>query len=244
MSLQKPKAVFNWSGGKDSSLALYEVLKSGEFDIRYLLTSVNESFNRISMHGVRVELLEEQARQIGIPLLKLMVPENASMESYNRAMTEMVNQLKAEEITYSIFGDIFLEDLRKYREEQLAKAGMKAYFPLWKRDTKKLVEQFIADGFKSVLVCVNGKNLDRSFAGRLIDESLLRDLPAGVDPCGENGEYHSFVFEGPIFKNPIRIKKGEVVERKYEHKPDTSSDDKMDQPDLSTVFYYCDLIPG
>lgn len=231
--MKNRKAIFNWSGGKDSSLALFDVLKNHGYDISYLMSSVNAHYGRVSMHGVRVELIEQQAAEIGIPLRQLRLPEMPSMEDYNREMYIIMQGFKKEGIDYSIFGDIFLEDLKIYREGQLAKVGMQGVFPIWKRDTTELVKEFIAKGFKAVLVCVNEKQLDKSFAGRLIDESFLNDLPKNVDPCGENGEYHSFVFDGPIFKNPIPVKLGEVVYRKY---------DKGESENFDTGFYYQDLI--
>ena len=227
------KAIFNWSGGKDSSLALYEVLQKGEYQISYLLTSVNTAYNRVSMHGVRIELLEQQAKEIGIPLKQIRLPEMPSMEDYNREMFTTIKHFKDEGIDYSIFGDIFLEDLKLYREKQLAQAGMQGVFPIWKRDSTELIQEFIAKGFKAILVCVNEKYLDQSFAGRMIDESFLKDLPANVDPCGENGEYHTFVFDGPIFKNPIPFTKGQVVYRMY---------DKGAVDNFDTGFYYQDLV--
>ncbi|MDB5280994.1 MAG: ATP-binding protein, partial [Bacteroidota bacterium] len=214
--MNKPKAIFNWSGGKDSSLALYKVIEEGAFDIPWLLTSVNETNNRISMHGVRGELLDEQARSIGIPLHKMLIPEMASMEIYNKIVADTIRGFKKEGIEYSIFGDIFLEDLKKYREEQLEKVNMKAIFPIWKQPTNLLINEFIDLGFKAVIVCVNDKYLDRSFAGRVIDRAFVNDLPGNVDPCGENGEYHSFVFDGPIFTSPIEFSLGEVVYKKYD----------------------------
>ena len=230
--MRNKKAIFNWSGGKDSSLALFDTLQKQEYDIACLLCSVNDHYDRVSMHGVRVELLEKQAAEIGIPLRQLRLPEMPSMEDYNEAMFGIMNGFKAEGIDYSIFGDIFLEDLKVYRENQLAKAGMTGVFPIWKRPTTELVKQFIDQGFKAVLVCVNERYLDKSFAGRLIDASFLNDLPANVDPCGENGEYHSFVFDGPIFKKPVPITLGEVVYRKY---------DKGETDNFDTGFFYQDL---
>jgi len=231
--MRNNKAIFNWSGGKDSSLALFEILQKQEYDIACLLASVNSFHNRVSMHGVRIELIERQAAEIGIPLRLLQLPEMPSMEDYNREMFNIMQGFKNEGIDYSIFGDIFLEDLKVYREAQLAKVGMEGIFPLWKRPTADLVKEFIDKGFKAVLVCVNERFLDRSFAGRRIDESFLKDLPANADPCGENGEYHSFVFDGPIFKNPIPFEKGEVVYRKY---------DKGETDNFDTGFYYQDLV--
>lgn len=230
------KAIFNWSGGKDSSLSLYYLKRSNEYDIRYLATSVNSKYNRISMHGVRKELLQQQAESIGIPLHMIMVPEMPTMESYNELMEQTLQNFKQEGIEYSIFGDIFLEDLKKYREERLARAGFKGVFPIWKIPTKQLVREFIDLGFKAVLVCVDEKVLDRSFVGRSIDDALLKELPSNVDPCGENGEYHSFVFDGPIFHHPILFDFGEIVHRDYAK--DTSS-----STEVHTGFWYCDLIP-
>jgi len=230
------KAIFNWSGGKDSSLSLYYLSREPkEFDIRYLVTSVNSQYNRISMHGVRQELLEQQAQSIGIPLYMLMVPEMPTMETYNELMEQTLKKFRKEGIDRSIFGDIFLEDLKKYREERLARVGFKGVFPIWKIPTKQLVREFIDLGFKAVLACVDEKVLDRSFVGRHIDDALLKDLPASVDPCGENGEYHSFVYDGPIFKNPIAFDFGDVVYRNY-----TAA---AQDPAVHTGFWYCDLIP-
>jgi len=187
------------------------------------------------MHGVRRSLLEAQAKSIGIPLSTIELPEQPGMEEYEQKMLDKVTELKKNGCTHAIFGDIFLEDLKKYREEKLAQVEIECVFPLWKQDTTQLVHEFIDLGFKSVIVCVNEQWLDKSFCGRLIDESFLSDLPANVDPCGENGEFHSFVFEGPIFKEPIRYQKGEIVHRKYEAPKDIGAKE-------SYGFYLCDLI--
>lgn len=232
--MKTAKAIFNWSGGKDSSMALYEVLQKQEYEIACLMASVNAHFNRVSMHGVRVELVEQQAASVDIPLRLLKLPEMPSMEDYNREMTAIMQDFKDQGIDYSIFGDIFLEDLKVYRDGQLAKVGMQGVYPIWKRNTTQLVNEFIDLGFKAVLVCVNEKYLDKSFAGRLIDKDFLKDLPPNVDPCGENGEYHSFVFDGPVFKTPIAFEKGEVVYRKYEQERSNNFD---------TGFFYLDLLP-
>lgn len=242
----KPKAVFNWSGGKDSSLCLHYLLQQQEYDISCLLTSVNSEYKRVSMHGVREELLEAQTESIGIPLKKLMLPEMPTMEIYDSLLHNTWQELKKEGIEYSIFGDIFLEDLKKYREQQLAKAQMKGLFPLWKRDTQELIHEFIDLGFKAVLVCVNEKFLDKSFAGRVIDLDFLKDLPEDVDPCGENGEYHTFVFDGPIFNHPIPFEAGEVVYRNYKPAADNNEKDtcfSRHPKNYDTGFWYCDLLP-
>jgi uncharacterized protein (TIGR00290 family) len=221
----------NWSGGKDSSLCLHRALQSGHLAVDYLLTSVNAFHNRISMHGVRRELLEAQADSIRIPLQTVELPEQPGMAEYEEVMMEKVQSLKSQGCTHAIFGDIFLEDLRRYREEQLEKLGIRCEFPLWKLSTRQLVTDFIREGFKAIIVCVNEQYLDKRFCGRLIDESFLSDLPENVDPCGENGEYHSFVFEGPIFTYPIPFKKGDVVHRQYRA-----------PGDAQYGFYFMDLL--
>lgn len=239
----KKKALFNWSSGKDSALSLYKILQDPTFEIVSLLTSVNEKFERISMHGVRVSLLEAQARSIGLPLSKMIIPEMPSMEVYEKVMENTLSKFKQEGVEYSIFGDIFLEDLRKYREDKLAIIGFKGVFPLWKEDTKTLLEEFLSLGFKTIVVCVNEKYLDKSFVGRIIDATFISDLPKNVDVCGENGEFHTFTFDGPIFKNPIPFEIGEIVYRKYEQ-PKTSSKTACDTDDtaFNYGFWYCDLV--
>ncbi len=233
------RAYFNWSGGKDSAFALWKVLKEKKLRVEYLLTSVNSFHNRISMHGVRRELLEVQAASLNIPLTTIELPEQPSMEEYERAMTQKVNWLKEQKITQSIFGDIFLEDLKKYREEKLATAGIQCVFPIWKKDTKELIREFISAGFKAIIVCINEKFLDKSFCGRIIDKDFCNDLPSTVDSCGENGEFHTFVYDGPIFNKPIPFKKAEIVYREY-HAP-KNPDGYVQQPGKNYGFYFCDL---
>ncbi|MEX6691151.1 diphthine--ammonia ligase [Danxiaibacter flavus] len=228
----------NWSGGKDSSLCLYKAMQSRQYDFRYLLTSVNSTHDRISMHGVRRSLLEKQAESIGIPLQTIELPENPSMQSYEETMMKKVLNLKEAGCTHAMFGDIFLEDLRVYREQQLAKAGLSCIFPLWKQDTTVLLKEFIGLGFKAVIVCINEQYLSKEFCGRIIDEGFLNDLPSNVDPCGENGEFHSFVYDGPIFKKPIDFEKGEIVYRTY----DAPSTAGVNEEKTSYGFYFCDLI--
>lgn len=235
--MKKPKALFNWSSGKDSALALYKILKENKFDIDYLLTSINEEYQRISMHGVHVSLLEQQASNIGLPLLTMEIPKEPSMEQYRDIMNTTLSELKAKGITHSIFGDIFLEDLRKYREDQLKAIGMEAVFPLWKKDTKSLIHEFMDLGFKTIVTCVNETYLDKSFTGRVIDEKFIEDLPNNVDPCGENGEFHTFTFDGPIFTSPIQFEVGDIVKKTY---PKPKSDDH--ENDGEYVFWFCDLI--
>jgi uncharacterized protein (TIGR00290 family) len=237
------KAFFNWSGGKDSALALYHAQKNKDYSIEKLLTNINGKHRRISMHGVREELLELQAEAIGLPLQKIILPEQPSMREYEKQMKENMEGLKKEGFTHALFGDIFLEDLKKYREEQLAKVGIHAVFPLWKRDTKELLHEFIDLGFKTILVCTKAEVLPYEFAGRIIDKDFLKDLPTNVDACGENGEFHSFVFDGPIFKKPVDIKIGEKVFREYQA-PKDEKDNCFTKPSSSMGFWFCDLLPA
>ncbi|MBC7652565.1 MAG: diphthine--ammonia ligase, partial [Deinococcales bacterium] len=194
------KSIFNWSGGKDSALALYQVLQDENYKVGRLLTNVNTINNRVAMHGVRIELLQQQAIALGLPLQMLTLPDQPSMLEYNEAMATTIKGLQQEGFTNAIFGDIFLEDLRKYREDTLLQVGFTAHFPLWKKDTKKLIHEFINLGFKTIVCCVKSDVLDESFVGRIIDNDFLNDLPKNVDSCGENGEFHTFVVDGPIFK--------------------------------------------
>jgi uncharacterized protein (TIGR00290 family) len=238
------KAYMNWSGGKDSALALYKALKDPSLHVDALLTNVNSVYDRISMHGVRRSLLELQAGAIGIPLQTIELPQEPSMNEYEKAMFNKVASLKQEGYDKAIFGDIFLEDLKLYREQQLSKAGIDCVFPLWKMDTSSLIKEFITLDFKTIIVCVNEKYLDKSFCGRIIDEEFIKDLPENVDPCGENGEFHTFVFEGPIFKHPIPITVGEITYRKY--KAPKNANDNCFQPTKveDYGFYFCDLLPA
>jgi uncharacterized protein (TIGR00290 family) len=237
------KAYINWSGGKDSSLALYHTLNDKNYSVEKLLTNVSGEYQRISMHGVREELLERQAAAIGIPLQKLVLTDQPSMIEYEEHMMRTMNQLQQERFIHSVFGDIFLEDLKIYRESQLTKVGMTAVFPLWKRNTTELIHEFIDLGFKTIVVCVNEKYLDKSFCGRIIDEDFIRDLPENVDVCGENGEFHTFVFDGPIFNNPIAFAKGEIIYRKYAA-PKQQSDNCFQPAVVEDYgFYFCDLLP-
>lgn len=237
------KAYLNWSSGKDAALALYKLRQENEFSVEKLVTTVNSQVNRISMHGVRSELLQKQADSIGLPLQQIALEGEISMKDYNKIMERETNKLLQEGFTHSIFGDIFLEDLKVYREKQLEEIGLRAVFPLWQKDTYQLLEEFIALGFKAIVVCVNANKLDKSFCGRLLDASFLKDLPTDVDPCGENGEFHTFVFDGPIFNNPITFEIGELVEKSY-NSAKTEKDNcfKEEQASWDVNFWYCDLI--
>lgn len=196
------------------------------------------------MHGVRVELLNKQAESIGLPLIKLQMPEMPTMEVYENIMETALKDLKSKGAIASIFGDIFLEDLRQYREEKLSLFNLKGVFPLWKISTTQLIREFIDAGFKTIITCVNEQYLDKNFAGRMIDEEFLNDLPRNVDPCGENGEFHTFVFDGPIFQKPIAFEKGEIVYRKYSSsKENNSSYSSHNDNPFDNGFWYCDLLP-
>ncbi len=243
---QKPKVIFNWSGGKDSALCLHKLLQAQEYDVMCLLTTISEQYQRISMHGVRTELLEAQAERIGLSLVKVSIPEMPDMEVYNKVMSEALKNLQSDGAIAAVFGDIFLEDLREYREKKLAELNIKGIFPLWKIPTDRLIREFIDLGFKTIVSCVNEQYLDKSFAGRVIDYNFIADLPPNVDPCGEHGEFHTFVFDGPIFKSPIPIEIGEVVYRSYPApKQDHSTDKNVMQGTYKESedygFWYCDL---
>jgi uncharacterized protein (TIGR00290 family) len=218
------RVILSWSGGKDSALALYEIQKTRSYEILALLTTVTEDYDRISMHGVRRVLLERQAASLGYPLEKVPISRDASNGEYESRMREVLAKYLNLGVTSVVFGDIFLEDVRKYREGNLSKIGMRGIFPLWKRDTYELARTFINLGFKAVITCVDSIVLDKKFVGRVFDERLLSELPSTVDPCGENGEFHSFVYSGPIFQYPIPHTIGEIVLR-------------------DNRFYYCDLMP-
>ena len=244
LAAQKHKCYMNWSGGKDSALALYKIMQQKNYAVDCLFTSVNAVHNRISMHGVRRELLAAQAASIGLPLTTIELPEQPSMSEYDSLLHQKISSLKQQGFTHSIFGDIFLEDLKKYREDKLQQAGIQGVFPLWKIDTTALIHEFIELGFKTIIVCVNEKFLNKNFCGRIIDKEFINDLPANVDVCGENGEFHTFVFGGPLFKTPVSFTKGEMVYKEYTAPKNT--EDNCHQP-LSDVtnhygFWFCDLI--
>lgn len=236
------KAYFNWSTGKDSSLALYHVLRQNEYNVTQLVTTVNKDYERVSMHGLRESLLDAQVERLQLPLQKIYFPAQVTMSDYDAEMQKATQQLVEQDFQYGIFGDIFLEDLRKYREEKLKAVGITGVFPLWKQDTVTLLKEFISLGFKAITVCVNAKYLDESFVGRILDEDFINDLPSNVDPCGENGEFHTFVFDGPIFSSPIDFTIGEKVLKTYT--PSKKEEDSCTSDDSAwdTAFWYCDLI--
>ena len=228
------KTYFNWSTGKDAALAFYHLSQNEKYSIEHLLTSVNTHFNRVSMHGLRRELMEQQVAAMGLPHTTIELPEQPDMEEYESIMLSTVSKLKSFGLTTAAFGDIFLEDLKTYRENQLSKQGIDAIFPLWKRNTKDLLHEFLDLGFKAIIVCTKASLLDESFAGRVLDKDFIKDLPPNVDPCGENGEFHTFCFDGPIFKNPISFEVGEKIYKEYKAPKDTGKD--------SMGFWFCDLV--
>jgi uncharacterized protein (TIGR00290 family) len=246
MDQSTQKGFFNWSTGKDSALALYKILNSEEYCVSGLLTTINDGFGRVSMHGIRKELLYQQVERIQLPLFEVLLPEVPTMESYEKAIGNALQERITSGDKISIFGDIFLEDLRKYRADKLAEIGLKAHFPLWKKNTKELVKELISLGFKAIVVCVNTSYLGEEFLGKIIDEDFLESLPENVDPCGENGEYHTFVFDGPIFSNPVQFEVGEKVYRTYQSplkKENSEEYDCSSDEEIKSGFWYLDLIP-
>jgi uncharacterized protein (TIGR00290 family) len=220
----RQKVLLSWSGGKDAALALYQLHRSEEHQVTGLLTTVTREYDRISMHGVRRVLLERQAKSVGLPLETVLISKSNSEEQYERAMRAVLEKQLAAGVTAVAFGDILLEDVRRYREDKLSSIGMEAVFPLRDRDTTELSHSFLRLGFEAVVTCVDSEALDPAFVGRDFDLQFLTDLPAGVDPCGENGEFHTFVYAGPVLHDTIPLARGKVVLR-------------------DNRFYYCDLIP-
>jgi len=208
-----PKAIVSWSSGKDSAMTLHRVKNAQELEVVALMTTVTDDYGRVSMHGVREELLDTQAERLGYPLVKVRIPYPCPNQAYEQKMSETLTSWKAKGVTHLVFGDLFLEDVRKYREEKLAPLGLTPVFPLWGEDTTLLAKETIKVGFRAIVTCVDPRKLNPSFAGREFDESFLRDLPAGVDRCGENGEFHTFVYDGPVFKSPVHVQVGEKVMR-------------------------------
>jgi len=215
--------LFCWSGGKDSAMALRELQAMGGCNVSALLTTITEEYDRVSMHGVRRVLLERQAESLGLPLDPVLIPPQCVNSVYEERMGEVLKRHLARGIRKVAFGDIFLEDLRAYRERNLAQLGMECVFPIWKRSTRELSQEFLQKGFRAIAVCVDPRVLDPSFAGRELDASFFADLPPSVDPCGENGEFHTFVFDGPVFRAPVRFRVGEKAMR--------------------DGFCFCDLLP-
>ena len=221
---EKEKILLSWSGGKDSNLALYEIKKTQSYEISALLTTLTKDYDRISMHGVQRILLEQQADSLGFPLEKVFISKNTPNEEYEAKMREVLTKFQADGVNSVVFGDVFLEGVKKYREGNLSKIGMKGIFPLWKKDSFDLANTFIDLGFKAIITCVDSKMLDKEFVGRVFDKQFLSELPSNVDPSGENGEFHSFVYDGPMFQEKISFTIGHIVLR-------------------NNRFYFCDLKP-
>lgn len=217
------KILFCWSGGKDSAISLYEIQKSHKYQVVSLLTTITADYDRVSMHGVPRALIEQQASSLGLPIEEVFVPRDSSNEEYDSKMREALIRFKQAGIFSVAFGDIFLAGVRQYREDNLSQVGMKGIFPVWGRNTAELTASFVELGFQAIVTCVNTKVLDGRFLGRVLDKQFLSELPPGVDPAGENGEFHSFVFDGPIFKERIDYTPGERV--------------------LRDSLYFCDLLP-
>lgn len=205
--------LISWSGGKDSALALYEISSKNKYEIKAIFTTISEEYKRISMHGVRKELLIRQTISLGYPVHIIELPKNVSDEIYSEMMKREMLKFKLSNVNDVVFGDIFLEDVRQYRENNLKKVGMNAIFPLWGKSSKEVAKRFLDLGFKAIITCVDSTFLDKSFVGQLFNDTFLSLLPPKVDPCGENGEFHTFVFDGPNFSNPISFKKKEIILR-------------------------------
>ena len=229
------KVVMNWSSGKDAALAFAILLTQKEYEVTHLLTTLSAEYERVFMHGIKEQLLDMQAERMKLPLLKVKLPASPDDSIYKAAMLQTMSGLKDQGISISAYGDIFLEDLKSYREQQLAQAGMTALFPLWKQDTRRLVADVEQAGIEAIIVCVNEKCLGKEFLGKQINTELLNSLPSNVDPCGENGEFHTFVYNAPFFSSPIPIATGEVVHKTYKS-PD--GDSKWD-----TGFFFLDVSP-
>jgi uncharacterized protein (TIGR00290 family) len=220
----KPKLWLSWSSGKDSAWALHALRQQGDYEIAGLLTSINETASRVAMHAVRETLLEQQAAATGLPLIKVPIPHPCSNEVYEEAMRRAMDHAKRDGVVAMAFGDLLLEDVRQYRIDKLAPTGIDPVFPIWGLETAALAQEMVASGLRAHVTCVDPKQLDPAFAGRTFDADFIADLPDGVDPCGENGEFHSFAYQGAMFDTPVAVTPGEVVER--------------------DGFVFADLLPG
>ncbi|WP_245826314.1 Dph6-related ATP pyrophosphatase [Spirosoma rigui] len=228
------KTLMNWSGGKDSALALWHVLQRGHYTVDTLFTTLNAANRRVSMHGVREELLDAQAQRLHLPLTKLFLPEDTTMADYQEQMGAALEPVVSSGVTHAVFGDIFLEDLRTWRETQLARWSLTGVFPLWHVLSRQLLDEFWAAGFATIVVSVNSHYLDASYCGRVLDQAFVDSLPANVDPCGENGEFHTFVYQAPYFSAPIDVRIGETVEKQYTYKTDRGEE-------IKSLYYFTDL---
>ena len=209
----RQKALVSWSSGKDSAYALFEIRRQVDVEVVGLLTTVTEDYDRVSMHGVREKILDRQAASVGLPCHKVRIPVGCANVDYEKAMGDAIEMARQDGVTSLVFGDLFLEDVRVYRERMFAGTGLTPIFPLWGRDTSTLTDQMVTAGLKATVVCVDPRKLPKSFAGRAFDRLFVHDLPPGVDPCGENGEFHTCVTAGPMFATPVPVRAGEIVER-------------------------------
>lgn len=235
------RSFLSWSTGKDAMLALHHLQNHPEYSVDLLLTSLNAENDRVSMHGIPFALLKQQAENLGLPLKTLALHPETDLPTYNRMMEEELTELKNLGFTTGIYGDILLDDLRAYRETQMSKLDLKTYFPLWKKDTKELIHEFLDLGYKAIAVCINTQILDASFCGRIIDRDFINDLPWDADPCGENGEFHTFVFDGPLFQKPVLFENKGWVSQTY--KPSNKSDKNCftQTKAWDTQFLFADL---
>jgi uncharacterized protein (TIGR00290 family) len=209
----KHKAILSWSSGKDSAWALYVMRQRSDIEVAALVTTINERYERVAMHAVRTSLLQKQADAVRLPLWRLPIPDPCSNEDYEAAMNQLLMKAKSDGVSHFVFGDLFLKDIRAYRETKLQGSGIEPLFPLWKVPTDELAKEMVNAGLRAYITCVDPSQLSASFAGRIFDADFLRDLPASVDPCGERGEFHSFAFAGPMFDYSISVTPGEIVER-------------------------------
>ena len=228
----RAKVVMNWSSGKDAALAYHMVMQEGSCEVVQLLTTLSDEHGRVFMHGVREKLLDMQAERMSLPLLKIKLPASPADDLYKSAMFQAFTDLKKQGVNVAAYGDIFLEDLKIYREQQLEQVGVSGLFPLWKKDTKELVRLVEDTGIEAIIVCVNEMHLGKEFLGQKIGRAFLDKLPENVDPCGENGDFHTFVYNAPFFSSPIPIVTGEIVHRSY-----TSPAGSM----WDTGFYFMDV---
>lgn len=230
--MQRKRAVLYWSGGKDCAYSLYLLNKQKKYSVDCLCVTLSGKGNRVSIHGVDRSLIENQAESIGIPVIYNRVPENSSNREYEEAQNNVMRNLKQEGIRYAVFGDIYLDEIRKYRVKLFKKLGMETHFPLWEMDSQKIAEDFIETGFKAKISCVNGSKLDISFAGREYNHQFISDLPKEADPCGENGEFHTFVYDGPVFRSPLSVHVG-ITSAKQIPSPVQGAE--------NIIFYYPEL---
>lgn len=228
------KVALHWSGGKDAAMSLFKLQEKEDVNVEYLITTFTRPYKRVSMHGVRESLIEKQAASIGIPLIKIWLPELPSMEPYETELINVLSDLKQKGVDHSVFGDIFLEDIKKYRENLLIKIGVDCIFPLWNLPTSKLANDFIQQGFQAKIVASSANRLEKGFIGNNFDNQFLESLPKEVDPCGENGEFHTFVFDGPIFNKPVDFELGEVKLMDY---------GKVKSSEIDSKFWFIDLVP-